>query len=47
MKKDIKAKEFEMPKADVILFDNEDVITSSNETPGMPYFFGNDGDLES
>ncbi len=40
MKKDMK--EFEMPTADVILFDNEDIITSSNETPGMPYSFGND-----
>ncbi len=38
MKKD--TKEFEMPKADVILFESEDVITTSggdNETPAMPY----------
>ncbi len=24
-------------KVTVILFDHEDVITASNETPGMPY----------
>ncbi len=35
MKKEIKA--FEMPKVEVIIFDNEDVITTSNETPAMPY----------
>ncbi len=28
-----------MPAAEVILFDNEDVITSSNEVPAMPYPF--------
>ncbi len=39
---ELKNKTFEMPKAEVIIFDNEDVITSSNETPGMPYSLGDD-----
>ncbi len=34
---ELKNKTFEMPKAEVIIFDNEDVITSSNETPALPY----------
>ncbi len=38
------AKEFEMPRADVIVFENEDVITASNETTAMPYFFDNNED---
>lgn len=29
-------KNFEMPEAKVILFDNEDVITASNEGPFVP-----------
>ncbi len=39
---ELKKKTFEMPKAEVIIFDNEDVITSSNETSGMPYSLDDD-----
>ncbi len=42
---ELKNKTFEMPKAEVIIFNNEDVITTSgdpNELPGMPYFLGDD-----
>lgn len=28
-------KEFEMPTCEVVEFDNEDVITTSNVTPGI------------
>ncbi len=37
---ELKGKTFEMPKAEVIIFDKEDIITTSgnsNETPGMDY----------
>ncbi len=28
---------YEIPNVEIIFFEKEDIITSSNETPGMPY----------